>query len=216
MRTDLKIVMKLLVLAGLCLAYPVGCAWQRLAFIEPGDTVAHNETIHDTMQRWMRHVQKHDRWSTILDVDAIFLSWEVRQAILERTLSDRPVDAETAAAMREREQQMFEGYIEFYLAVMTTQDEWNNLAAEEPAWNIFFVDDDGAEYPSFRVEEVELDPALQFTHFPLRSNFKTFYRVSFIRNPKESELPLLHKETHFFGLLFKGYFGQAHLTWKLD
>ncbi|MBN2384271.1 hypothetical protein JXQ70_15445 [bacterium] len=200
-----------MVLAWVCLA---GCMTGPPLFLEPGDPLPETLAIKPCIQKWSRHVQKHDRWSTVLDVDAVFLSWDVRMAILERTLADRDIDPETAAAMREREQQLFQGYVEFYLAVMTTKDEWNNLAEEEPAWNLYLVCE-GEEQASFRVEEVELDPALTFTHFPQQSHFKKYYKVSFIRQPRDRALPLVHKNLSSFELLLKGFFGQARLTWDL-
>ncbi|MFC1849428.1 hypothetical protein ACFL27_04380 [candidate division CSSED10-310 bacterium] len=191
------------------------CAHSPLTLMSPEDSVSTDLSLQKIIQQWSRQKQVHSRWSTILDVEAIFLSWEIRKLMLDRIIENQKLEPERAQAMLDREKAIFNGYIEFYVAVFTTRDEWNNLDADEPVWHVFFSNDQNQESPSYRVEIADLDPSLKFSFFPTISKWKTIYKVSFLRRASDQESFILDHNARFFSLFFKGYLGHVSLLWKL-
>jgi hypothetical protein len=207
-----------LLIAG-CSVLVGACSSAKLVLREPGEALENSdsEKLGSVIERWTRQVQVHNRWATILDVEAIFLSWDFRRLQVDRFASDTNLSKEVHAAKRAREKDLFEGYVEFYLAVFTTKSEWNKLDddTEDPAWKVFFINDSGAKIPDFKIEKVVLDPAMLYAFFPNINRWQVVYRVSFPRRLKASGESVLTERNAWFGLQFTGYLGEATLKWHL-
>lgn len=195
----------------------VGCVKHKLVFHVPSEQInVNSKDVPKLIKSYTLSGQKHSQWATTLDVDAVFLSWDVRQALLNRKAEIEQPSNKLLSALKTREKQLFKAYISFYIAVFTTKTEWNNLDEENASWHIYLINEKNEKQAAYRVTKVDLESALQFNTFPFVSKWKKLYKVDFLRRSQTNPEQFIPERAKFFTLEFIGYLGELSLKWEFS
>jgi hypothetical protein len=124
------------------------------------------------------------------------LTIDQRRALLEQSLSES----------RDSHQ--------FYLALYAQRFKWSDLKADDPAWIVRLIDDEGSETAPTDIELIKRPGAIERTYFPYTSPWRMAYRVKFPVVRPDGR-PTISPQARWFGLRFAGPQGNDQLVWEL-
>lgn len=197
------------------------CAFRALGFfvkaaggvvlLVVGCAVAHYDRVRD---RWTREATDLHKFDTALDVTATYRSREFREALAEREIAWFFLEGKEAQAVRDREAAEDATSNEFFLAVRTHSDTWNDFDAENPSWRIVLIDEQGRTLAPVAIEAVRnVTPVLR-EFFPYTDTFARAYRVRFPKQASDGSV-FIGSATRWVALRIAGPLGSTQLRWNL-
>ncbi len=203
----------LLAIAASSLA--LACADPKVLNTEgPREYVASDyETV---LKRWTRTAQLTtlNELDNVLTVTATYESWDFRWAYVVRYAEDYRLTVDQRRALLERSLAKTRDVHEFYVSLYAQIYKWNDLTAEEPAWIVRLVDDEGAETAPTEIRAIKKPGAIELTYFPYTSPWRSSYRITFPRVRADGR-PTISHEARWFGLRFAGAQGNDQVIWEL-
>lgn len=182
-------------------------AFAPLALVACASTTAYDRA----RDRWTREATDLRLFDTALDVDATLRSWEFRRAYAEREIAWFRLEGASAEEVRTREAAAHAGAVEFFLAVRTHSEKWNDFDAREPSWRLVLVDDRGRSVEPLGIDTIDVTPALR-EFFPQSDTFARAYRVRFPKTHADGGAVL---DARAITLRISGPLGSADLVWRL-
>lgn len=166
------------------------------------------------LSHWMMHDEIHDRFISLADVNAIFLSWEVRQAYLN-TLSETTIPLESdLVRVRERQIKQFESGNEFMLALYCYNSDWYALTGQDPVWRLTLTTSEGITVRPTLIEEKPLRSDHAWSFLDSFSHRHKIYRVVFPQKTESGE-QVLNTDASWFQLNCHSVLGTLDMRWEL-
>jgi hypothetical protein len=175
-------------------------------------------TDYETVLRnWTRNKQllKVSELDNVLTVTATYESWDFRWAYVVRYGEDYRLSVEQRRALLERSLGETREVHQFYVALYAQKHKWNDLTADEPAWIVRLVDDEGTETAPSEIDPIKKPSAIELTYFPYTSPWRSAFRLKFpIVRPDGR--PTISRQARWFGLRFAGAQGNDQLIWEIE
>lgn len=169
------------------------------------------------LERWTREgkliVASH--LDNVLGVTATYESWDFRWAYVVRYADDYRLTVDQRTRLLERSLAETRSHHQFYVALFTQRHKWNDLTADNPAWIVRLIDDQGSETAPSEIEPIKRPGAIERTYFPYTSPWRSAYRVRFPRFRSDGRT-VISPRAQWFGLRFAGAQGHEALVWQLD
>ena len=175
--------------AGPALVALCGCAAPVPQYVDFSEAPRNfRPTDYDQVRAaWTRH-QKIWQISegTVIELWAVYKSWEFRQAYVERYASVYGLSEAERTALLDSQRDAAHQSIEFHVAVQTTNYKWNDLDKPNSAWRVSLIDGAGVELAPRRIEQLKLPQLYESQFFPNRTEFTQTYLVRFNRADVEA------------------------------
>jgi hypothetical protein len=192
------------------------CATPKVRLDEgPREYVA---TDYDTVLRsWTRNKQftNVNVMDNVLSVTATYESWDFRWAYAVRYAEDYRLTVDQRHNLLQRSLAEARDGHQFYVALYTQRHKWNDLTAQDPAWIVRLVDDEGTETAPSEIQAIKKPGAIELTYFPYTTPWRSAFRVTFPRVRADGR-PTIASAARWFGLRFAGAQGYEELIWELD
>lgn len=168
------------------------------------------------LDRWTRSAQltQVQVMDNVLTATATYESWDFRWAYVVRYAEDYRLTVNQRRVLLERALSQTREVHQFYLALYAQHYEWNDLKAEDPAWIVRLIDDEGTETAPSEIKAIRKPGAIEFTYFPYTNPWRSSYRISFPKIGSHGR-PTIALNARWFGLRFAGAQGNEALIWEV-
>gem|GEM_PF-4512827 len=191
----------------------VSCAAPRY-FSVPGDNVYLLADYQDAIRLWTAHDESHHRLIGIADLNAVYRSWEVRQAFIQLVKNRWMPSEEIISRSIEREMHGFENGHEFLLGMYCFEESWQRMTGIDPVWHLRLCSDSGGPVDPGLIEKVEPKAEESWMYLPDITHGRSVYRVVF---PKSDAMgrAVIDRSTRCIALYCDSILCNLTLRWKL-
>jgi hypothetical protein len=192
-----------------------GCTQPQVRMTEgPREYVA---TDYDSVLRlWTRSSQytSLEQMDNVLTVTATYESWDFRWAYAVRYAEDYRLTVDQRHSLLERSLTETREQHEFYVALYAQKHKWADLTAEQPAWIVRLIDDEGTETAASDIQIIKKPGAIELTYYPYTSPWRSAFRLTFPKVRADGR-PTISSEARWFGLRFAGPQGNQEIVWEI-
>jgi hypothetical protein len=192
------------------------CATPRIELREgPREYVATD--YEEVLRLWTRTTQliQVSDLNNVLTVTSTYESWDFRWSYVVRYAEDYRLTVDQRKALLESSLAETRKAHLFYVALYAQRFKWNDLTAEQPAWIVRLIDDEGTETAPIEIDEIRRPGAIELTYFPYTSPWRSAFRVSFPIVRADGR-PTISPAARWFGLRFAGAQGNDELIWQIQ
>ncbi|HXT96050.1 MAG TPA: hypothetical protein VN853_07095 [Polyangia bacterium] len=199
---------------GLVAALSTGCAIQKQVAVDfsetprdylPGDY----ENVYD---RWTRHDYAAHDVDKALEVWATFLSWDFREAYIEKYGAIYNLSDAERNGIRQGQRDAYNTAYEFHVTAQSANWDWNDLDKKKTAWRVTLVDATGHELPSEPIELKKFPDAYERAFFPAKTPFTKTYSIRFIMPAPGGDF--VGPKSGSLTLRIASPIGRVELVWK--
>jgi hypothetical protein len=203
-------------LSLLALAGAVGCSTPTVKLGEGPREYAPTD-YELVLKRWTRSEDLivMNELDNVLTVTATYESWDFRWAYAVRYADDYRLTVDQRTTLLERSLAETRNTHTFFIALYAQHYKWNDLRAENPAWIVRLIDDQGSETAPTEIETIRRPGAIERTYFPYTSPWRSAFRIHFPRTRADGR-PTISTSARWFGLRFAGAQGNQALVWEVD
>ncbi len=203
------------VLTFLCfILFAAGCQPARY-YAEPSDSVYFLADFHTALTHWSAHGEIHHNLIGIADINAVYLSWEVRQAYLHQLESQLHMPEQELAMNRKRQLHRHEDGNEFLLGIYCYKKEWEQLDGIDPLWRLTLETDSGESFQPELIEAFEIPKGEELMYYSFLKDWRTMYRIVFPKLDSQGK-PVISSSTKFFRIACNSVLGHINLNWKMQ
>ena len=169
------------------------------------------------LKRWTRSADLivPSSLDNVLGVTATYESWDFRWAYVVRYAEDYRLTVDQRSALLQRSLAESRQNHVFYVALYAQTHKWNDLTADDPAWIVRLIDDQGSENAPMEIEPIKRPGAIERTYFPYTTPWRSAYRISFAKFRSDGR-PALSARAQWIGLRFAGAQGHQALVWDIE
>jgi hypothetical protein len=174
-------------------------------------------TDYDSVLRlWTRSSQftSLEQMDNVLTVTATYESWDFRWAYAVRYAEDYRLTVDQRHSLLERSLTETREQHEFYVALYAQKHKWADLTAEQPAWIVRLIDDEGTETAPSDIQIIKKPGAIELTYYPYTSPWRSAFRLTFPKVRADGR-PTISPEARWFGLRFAGPQGNQEIVWEI-
>ncbi|MBN1551859.1 hypothetical protein JW979_10335 [bacterium] len=204
----LQLIGLLLILIVVASCYPP----RYLAY--PDDDVYLMADYNDAIRLWQAHDEIHRDLISIADLNAVYRSWEVRQAYIHGYRNQTSPDTAYLDIIIQRELVGLRNGHEFILGLYCHERDWAVLTGTDPIWRIRLFSDTGGPVTPIRIERFTVSPEEEWYYADFISHGRQTYKVFFPMYDSRNR-PLICKETKCFRLSCDSILGNMILKWRL-
>lgn len=203
-----------LIITAACL-FSTGCAAERVNLREGAREYVPTD-YESVLRTWTRTEQliTTNEMDNVLTVSATYQSWDFRWAYTVRYAEDYRLTVDQRRVALERSLTKGRQEHRFYVALYAQRHRWNDLNAENPAWIVRLVDDQGGETAPSEIEPIKRPGAVELTYFPYTTPWRSAYWIRFPVRRADGR-PAISKNSQWFGLRFAGAQGNQELVWEV-
>ncbi len=139
------------------------------------------DPLDSEVANWNRTGKLYRQFDTNLIVDVIYNDQRLRNMWIERTAKAASLSDEQKRRLSNEQKKENETYAQFYMALYTPDEDWNNLADSDSKWSVFLKSDTQIIRP-VSIDKVDLESLPWSGNLPFEPNFRIFYRLNFPRN----------------------------------
>lgn len=151
----------------------------------------------------------------VLNVTATYESWDFRWAYVVRYSSDYRLTIDQRKLLLERSLSESREYHQFYTALFAEKHKWADLTAENAAWIVRLIDEQGNETAPSEIVVIKRPGAIERTYFPYTTPWRSAFRLRFPTRKADGS-PTISPKARWFGLRFAGAQGHQELTWEIE
>ena len=205
-----KILFFLLLFTAHCLLLTVftGCAGKEKA-IKP----AHG--YFDILNLMTRSKKVIDNMDNKLFIYATYKSWPLREAYADEYAGRYLMYNYQKDRLKATEKESDERFNEFFVAVYTPDEQWNDFNAPESIWKIYLEDEKGDRVSPIEIKKVDVNSPLIREFYPYLDLWSSGYIIRFPKHIAVGKKPLPEKDAKYFKLIITGVVGSAALEWQL-
>ena len=194
----------------------VGCA-QTTVRLNEGPREYAPTDYETVLKRWTRtdDLIVMTELDNVLTVTATYESWDFRWAYAVRYADDYRLTVDQRSALMERSLAETRNTHTFFVTLYAQHHKWNDLKAENPAWIVRLIDDQGSETAPSEIENIRRPGAIERTYFPYTTPWRSAFRIRFPRTRSDGR-PTISTSARWFGLRFAGAQGNQALVWELS
>ena len=202
-------------LAVLACLLGVGCTQPSVRLAEGPREYAPTD-YESVLERWTRSddLIVMTELDNVLTVTATYESWDFRWAYVVRYADDYRLTVDQRRALLERSLAETRETHTFYVALFAQHPKWSDLEAENPAWIVRLIDDQGSETAPAEIQKIKRPGAIERTYFPYTTPWRAAYRIQFPRTRTDGR-PTIAGNARWIGLRFAGAQGNQALVWEL-
>ena len=169
------------------------------------------------LDRWTRsdNLVTATELDNVLSVTATYESWDFRWAYVVRYADDYRLTVDQRRSLLERSLAESRTAHTFYVALYAQRHKWGDLMADNPAWIVRLIDDQGNETAPAEIEAIKKPGAIERTYFPYTTPWRSAYRIRFPQTHSDGR-PTLSKTASWIGLRFAGAQGNQALVWEVE
>jgi hypothetical protein len=193
----------------------LGCAEPKVRMNEgPREYVSTD--YENVLRLWTRSKQFTSLETTdnVLTVTATYESWDFRWAYAVRYSEDYRLTVDQRKALLERSLTETRETHEFYVALYAQKYKWNDLRADQPAWIVRLIDDEGTETAPSDIQAIKKPGAIEITYYPYTSPWRSAFRLTFPK-VRADGTRTISPEARWFGLRFAGPQGNTEIVWEI-
>jgi hypothetical protein len=199
-------------LAGIFL----GCAAPTVQ-LSPGPREYVATDYESVLGRWTRSESliSMSALDNFLTTTATYESWDFRWAYVVRYAEDYRLTVDQTHALLENSLAETEQYHQFYIALYANRYAWGDLTAENAAWIVRLIDDQGNETAPSEIKRIKKPGAIELTYFPYTTPWRATHRVRFPVMTLDGRRTISPR-AHWLGLRFAGAQGNQQLLWQIE
>ncbi|MCC6903842.1 MAG: hypothetical protein IT377_33045 [Polyangiaceae bacterium] len=169
------------------------------------------------LDRWTRadDLVTATEMDNVLSVTATYESWDFRWAYVVRYADDYRLTVDQRRTLLERSLAESRSSHTFYVALYAQRHKWGDLGAENPAWIVRLIDDQGSETAPAEIEPIKKPGAIERTYFPYTTPWRSAYRIRFPKARGDGR-PTIASGARWIGLRFAGAQGNQALVWTIE
>lgn len=193
-----------------------GCAQERVRLAEGPREYAPTD-YEIVLDRWTRteDLVTVTDLDNVLTVTATYESWDFRWAYVVRYSDDYRLTVDQRRSLLESSLAETRSNHTFYVALYAQKHRWGDLKADNPAWIVRLIDDQGSETAPSEIETIKRPSAIERTYFPYTSPWRSAFRIRFPKSRADGR-PTIAGNARWIGLRFAGAQGNEALVWELD
>ena len=169
----------------------------------------------DILPQMTKHKKVIDNLDSKLFVYATYKSWPLREAYVEEYARRYQMDDSGKEKLKEKEMGLDEKFNEFFIAVYTPDEKWNDFDQPLSIWKIYMEDEKGERLSPIEIKKVDADSPLIREFYPYLDLWSSTYIVKFPKYIITGEEPFPGKDTNYFRLKITGVVGNVVLEWQL-
>ncbi len=199
----------------LCLA-AVGCAAPKVQ-MSPGPREYVATDYESVLRRWTRteSLISLSALDNFLTATATYESWDFRWAYVVRYAEDYRLTVDQRHALLESSLAETEEYHQFYVALYAQRLPWADLTANNPAWIVRLIDDQGNETAPIEIKRIKKPGAIELTYFPYTTPWRATHRIRFPVLTLDGRRTISDR-ARWLGLRFAGAQGNQQLLWAIQ
>ena len=193
----------------------LGCAEPKVR-LDEGPREYVSSDYESVLRLWTRSAQftSLEETDNVLSVTATYESWDFRWAYVVRYAEDYRLTVDQRKALLERSLTETRETHEFFVALYAQKHRWNDLTAEQPAWIVRLIDDEGTETAPSDIQAIRKPGALEITYYPYTSPWRSAFRLTFPK-VRADGTRTISPEARWFGLRFAGPQGNQEIVWQV-
>jgi len=170
----------------------------------------------DIIGRNLRNMRILDEYSTDIELDALWMSDEVRELYVDMKTRKEARDDETSLEMLTTHLEKNDNALTFYVLAYTPENHRSDLHDKDPFWSLYLKMPDGKKRRATSIKEVDgvdLDPIIKEMFGHRLTQYKRAFIVTFPVAPISlGDLPGKDVKMH---LVARSAQAKGMLTWEL-
>jgi hypothetical protein len=163
-------------------------------------------------ETWTRHQQVLQEVDVALEVWATYMSWDFREAYVERYASVYSLSDADRKKLHDSQLEASHGSYEFHVTAQATNYKWNDLEKSTSAWRTTLVDAAGHELAPEKIKIMKLPDAYESQFFPSKTPFTKTYAIRFVVPPEGSDFA--GGKSGSLTLRIESPIGRVELVWR--
>ncbi|MBN1879800.1 hypothetical protein JW823_06790 [bacterium] len=180
----------------------------------PHDDVYLLADYEDTLHQWITHDEIHNRFISIADASALYLSWEVRQGFINAVRDRMNPDPQYLQEVIQRNLRQFENGNEFYFGLYCYEEDWCKMTGLNPVWYLSMSTDSGITVRPSLIEQTELRAEQAWLFLDELTHGRKLFRVVFPTHDDEGRI-VIDKNTRLFYIKCHSLLGTMTFRWDL-
>ncbi|MBI5874704.1 MAG: hypothetical protein HZB81_02475 [Deltaproteobacteria bacterium] len=156
-----------------------------------------------------------DNLDSKLFIYATYKNWPLKEAYVEEYARRYQMDNYQKDRLNVSEKESDERFNEFFVAVYTPDERWNDFDQPLSIWKIYMEDEKGNRAYPLEIKKVDVNSPLIREFYPHLDLWSSGYIVKFPKYMTIGEEPFPGKDANYFKLIVTGVVGRAELEWKL-
>ncbi len=165
-----------------------------------------SDPLDKEVATWNRNMKLYHQFDTKIIVDAIYNGKRLRNAWVKRMSETSNLSDGEIKRLSEKQNSDNRRYAQFFVALYTPYEDWNNLADPDSKWSVFLQSDTGPVRPE-SITKIDSESLPWSSNLPFDLNFRTIYRVNFPRDKSGFGAQKLY---------ISSLLGEVKLTWNAD
>ena len=159
----------------------------------------------EVLQKNSQHARSYNGFSNVVEIDAVFLNGEVRDAQTKRKATSFQWSDAEIKADRDYNQKIMLSETDFFMSFFTPESKDDNLGKADTVWRIFL--DAGGKRYSGTVQKLQETPSEIADIYPEHTRWATPYLVKFL-------VPNSQIDGATSAVTITGPLGAAEMQWK--
>jgi len=151
-----------------------------------------------------------------LFIYATYKNWALREAYVDEYARRYRMDSLQKEGLISSEKEIDEQFNEFFIAVYTPVDKWNDFIASDSIWKIFMEDVDGNRVTPVKIKKVDAESPLIKEFYPYLDPWSSGYIIKFPKYTISGDKPFPDEEEGYLKLIVTSVVGSAELEWQLQ
>jgi hypothetical protein len=194
--------------SGFCILFFIGCAAKEEA-IKP------SLGYFDILPQMTKNKKVIDNLDTKLFIYATYKHWALREAYTNEYARRYQMDASQKERLNSSEKELDQRFNEFFIAVYTPDERWNDFNTPESIWRIYLEDEKGSRVSPIEIKKVDVNSPLIREFYPYLDLWSSGYIIRFPKYMVAAEEPFPGKNASYFKLIITGVVGSAELEWQM-
>lgn len=191
-----------------CILFFTGCAAKEEA-IKP------SLGYFDILPQVTRSKKVIEKLDSKLFVSATYKNWALREAYVDEYARRYQMDDNEKEKLKEMEKDSDEKFNEFFVAIYTPDERWNDFDEPQSIWKIYMEDEkDNRVYP-IEIKKTDTNSPLIKEFYPYVDAWSSGYIIRFPKYMIAGIKPFPEENTNYFKLVITGVVGSAEMEWRL-
>lgn len=193
---------------GFCILLSSGCASKQGEVKQAAD-------YFDLLNGMTKSKKVIDKLDSKLFVSATYRNWSLREAYVNEYARRYQMDNDQRQRLEDAQKDLDERFNEFFIAVYTPEERWNDFDQPLSIWKIYMEDERGNRVTPINIKKVDVASPLIREFYPYIDLWSSGYTVMFPKYTIGGEEPFPGKDAGTFKLVITGVVGKAELEWRL-
>ena len=169
----------------------------------------------DILPQMTRSKKVIEKLDSKLFVSATYKNWALREAYIVEYARRYQMDDNEKEKLKEMEKDSDEKFNEFFVAIYTPDERWNDFDEPQSIWKIYMEDEIGNRVYPLEIKKTDTGSPLIKEFYPYVDAWSSGYIKRFPKYMVAGIKPFPEENTNYFKLVITGVVGSAELEWQL-